>query len=74
MIIKVRVIPNSRSESVKKIGESSYVVKVRERALDGRANDAAAKVLADHFNTRRSQVSILDGARSRDKTVEVRTV
>ncbi len=69
MIIKVRVVPNSKSESVQKTGEESYKVKVREKALEGRANEAVVEALAAYFKTKKSNVSIVKGAASRDKVV-----
>ena len=71
MIIKVRVVPNSKSESVREEGERNYKVKVREKALEGRANAAVIEALARHFGVKRSQVSIVSGASAREKTIEV---
>jgi len=67
MIIKARVIPNSRTESVEEIGVSNYRIKVREKAMDGRANIAAIAALSSYFNVRKSDVVILKGATSREK-------
>ncbi len=71
MIIKARVIPNSRKESVERIGEGRYRVKVREKPLEGRANAAVIKALAQYFKTGESDISIIRGAASRDKTVGI---
>ncbi len=71
MIIRVRVLPNSRSEAVLKTGEGRYKVKVREKALDGKANAAVVDALAGYFGVRRSGVRVVKGVASRDKVVEV---
>jgi uncharacterized protein YggU (UPF0235/DUF167 family) len=74
MIIKVRVTPNSKVELLEKVGISEYVLKVRERAAEGHANAAVVALLSSHFNVKKSSVSIIRGARSREKIIEVRNV
>lgn len=73
MMIKVRVVPNSKTESVQQTGETSYRLKIREKAIEGRANIAVVAALAEHFKVGRADVSIMHGAKSRDKVVEVAT-
>lgn len=72
MKIRVRVRPNSRTEEVSGEG-SAFVVRVKEPPRDGRANQAAVKLLAKHFNVSASQVTIRSGLRSRDKVFEILT-
>ena len=71
MIIKVRVTPNSKAELVQKLSPSEYAVKVRERATEGKANAATVALLSSYLNVKKSRVSIIKGARSREKLVEV---
>jgi len=56
---------------VTKVGEASFDVKVDEKAVDGRANKRLVEILSDHFKVPRSRISIVRGAKSRDKIVEV---
>jgi uncharacterized protein (TIGR00251 family) len=70
MRIQVKVKPNSRTEEVSQ-EENSFTVKVKEPAREGKANQAVIKLLADHFGVPQSQVRILSGFGSRNKTVEV---
>lgn len=72
MILKVKVIPNSRTESIQKIGEFAYRLKLKEKAVEGRANSAAIDAIAEYFNVKKADVSIVHGLMSREKTVEVR--
>lgn len=44
---------------------------VRERAVDGAANEGVVRVLADHFGVPPRDVTILRGHTSRMKRVEV---
>jgi hypothetical protein len=71
MIIKVRVVPNSKSESVERLGDAIYRVKVREKAIEGKANEAVIEALSAHFKVKRLCISIVKGALSRDKTIEI---
>lgn len=73
MMIKVRVMPNSKSESIEALSSSDYRVKVREKAMEGKANDAVLRAISIYFNVRRSDVLIVKGATSRDKVIEVKT-
>lgn len=71
MRISLRVIPNSKSEGLQKVGARSYRVKVREKALEGRANAAVVEALSLYFKVKRSDILIIKGLASRDKVVEI---
>ena len=47
------------------------VVYLREKAHDGEANEALAKVLADYFGVSKSCVVIVRGQKSHQKVVEI---
>jgi hypothetical protein len=49
----------------------ALVVRVREPAERGRANEAALRALSREFSLPRSQVLLVAGAGSRDKVVEL---
>jgi uncharacterized protein (TIGR00251 family) len=70
MKIQVKVKPNSKTEEFSQEGDS-FLIKVKEPAKEGRANQAVIKLLADHFSVPKSQVRILSGFRSRNKVIEV---
>ena len=70
MKISVRVRPNSSREEVTPEGDL-FIVKVKEPPLEGRANRAVMKLLAEHFGVPTSRVTILTGLRSKDKVVEI---
>ncbi|MBN2462126.1 MAG: DUF167 domain-containing protein [Dehalococcoidia bacterium] len=70
MKIKVKVIPNSKTEEVVREG-SGFLVRVKESAREGKANRAVVKLLADHFKVSRGSVVILSGFKNRNKVIEV---
>jgi uncharacterized protein (TIGR00251 family) len=71
MIIKVRVIPNSkRNEVVSRIG-SILRTKISAPAIDGKANEELCDFLSDFFNVKRSMIFLRKGERGREKTIEI---
>ncbi|MDR2426110.1 MAG: DUF167 domain-containing protein [Endomicrobium sp.] len=71
MIIKVRVIPNSkRNEVVSRIG-SILRVKISAPAVEGKANEELCEYLSDFFDVKRSMVYLRKGERGREKTIEI---
>lgn len=75
MRVSVRVRPGAPRTSVGGrygLGEPPVlVVRVQQRAVDGRANEAVVDALADAFGVTRAAVRITAGARSRTKLVDV---
>jgi uncharacterized protein (TIGR00251 family) len=68
----VRVKPGSRKDHVGgSWGESALVVAVAAPAVEGKANLAVRVALAKAFGVRRGDVSVVAGARGRDKIVEL---
>ena len=68
----ITVKPGSRKGPLVEVGEDgSLTVFVRERAVDGAANAAVIRVLAEHFGVPRSRVEIVRGHAARTKLVEV---
>lgn len=70
MKIKVRVTPNSKIEGVVKEG-NILLVRVKEPAKEGKANEAVIKLLADYFGVPHRQVIISSGFGSRNKVIEI---
>jgi len=70
--MEVRAKPGSRKGPLVEVGPDAVVtVYLRERAVDGAANDAIVAALAEHFGVRRRQVTILRGHAARVKLVEI---
>jgi uncharacterized protein YggU (UPF0235/DUF167 family) len=72
MMISVRVKPGSRRGPLVETGaDDALTVYVPERAVDGKANDAVTRLLAEHFGVPRSRVELVSGATARIKRFRV---
>jgi uncharacterized protein YggU (UPF0235/DUF167 family) len=71
MRVPVRVKPGSSRIGVGGDHDGALVVRVSARAVDGRATEAALRAVAEALGVRRSEVSLVTGASSRTKLVEV---
>ena len=67
----VRVQARSRRDQVLEVRDGIVVVRVTAPPLDGRANEALRRLLADRLGIRVANVAIVGGQRSRDKLVRV---
>lgn len=71
MRVAIRVKPGSSRARVGGLHGDRLVVAVSARAVDGAATQAALAALADALGVRRRHVSLVSGATSRDKVVEI---
>jgi len=70
-VLDLHVQPGAaRSEFAGRYGER-IKVRLKARAVDGRANDALVEFLAAHYGVPRRRVSIVSGLKSRDKRVVI---
>lgn len=69
---RIHVKPGSKKGPLVENGADGLLtVYVRERAVDGAANEGVIEALAAHLGTRKSDIRIVNGHGSRVKTVEV---
>jgi uncharacterized protein YggU (UPF0235/DUF167 family) len=82
MKIRVTTKPRSHDEKVEQLtqptlGLSSepelltYRVSVTESPVDGKANEAVVRLLAEHFHTKPYNIRIVSGHTSKRKVVEI---
>ena len=72
MKIPVHLKPNSRHrEEVVPNDDGSLTIYTKAPAIEGRANLAAAKLLAKHFSVAPSSVKLVRGAASKYKVFEI---
>lgn len=71
MIYEVTVKPNSKKGPLVLTDGQKLTVFLREKPIEGEANMALIKFLAQHFNVKKSQIQIKTGTRSRIKLVEI---
>ncbi len=68
----ITVKPGSKKGPLVETSPSGELtVYVRERAVDGAANDGVIKLLAAHFGVPKSRVTIVRGHTSRQKLVDI---
>ena len=72
MRITVHAKPGSKKGPLVNVSEDGLVtVFLKERAVDGAANDGLVAALAEHYGVRKSVVTIVSGHSSRHKIVDV---
>lgn len=71
MRVSIRVRPGSSRAQVGGRYDDALVVRVQQRAVDGRATTAALRALADALGVRAADVRLVTGHTSRTKVVEV---
>jgi uncharacterized protein (TIGR00251 family) len=70
MRISIKVKPRSKTEEVMEEGDS-LIVRVKEPPIEGRANRAVVRLLAEHFGVPENSIRICRGFKSRDKVIEL---
>ena len=71
MRVTIRVKPGATRTAVGGRYGEALVVSVTARAVDGKATEAALRAVAEAFDVRRRDVTLVTGAASRDKVVEI---
>ena len=71
MKVAVRVKPGFPHTAVGGHHGHELIVKVQERAVDGAATTAALKAVAEALGLRPYEVSLVSGATSRSKVIEI---
>ncbi|MCW2913666.1 MAG: hypothetical protein JWN52_1734 [Actinomycetia bacterium] len=69
--LAIRVKPGGSRTQVGGTHGDALIVKVAARAVDGKATEAALRAVAAALGVRRRDVSLVSGATSRDKVVEI---
>jgi uncharacterized protein YggU (UPF0235/DUF167 family) len=69
--LDLRVMPRSPRTALAGIRDGRLVVRVTAAPVDDAANEAVVRALADALNVPRTSIRLVNGAHSRNKTVEV---
>lgn len=69
--VPIRVRPGVSNAGVGGIVGGRLQVRVNERAVDGKATEAALRAVADAFGVRPAAVTLLSGMTSRDKLLGI---
>jgi len=69
--IIVKAKPGAREDKVEKGNDSNYIVSVKAPPVDGKANAAIIKLLADYFDISQSMIEVISGYMARTKVIEI---
>lgn len=72
LLLEVQVQPGARSEGISVLGDDALKIRLLAKPVDGAANAALAALIADRLGVAKSRVTIVRGASSRRKRVEIR--
>lgn len=73
MYIKVRVTPNSKKESFKKLDNDTFEISVKEKAERNLVNNKIIELLADYFSIQISGIKIITGHHSPRKILFIKS-
>ena len=70
-IVRIHVVPNAKVDSV--VGEhaGAMKIKLRAQAVEGKANAALIRFLAEQLKLPRQSIALERGHRSRDKLIRI---
>ena len=71
MKVDVHVIPRAKRATVERLADGGLRVRVTQPPEDGRANAAVIEMVARRFGVPRRAVTIVRGATSRQKLIEI---
>ena len=71
LVLDVRVIPRSPREAVDGRRGGAILIRLSAPPVDGAANDALVRFLADTIGVPRSAIRLVSGEKSRDKRVAI---
>jgi len=69
--IDIRVQPRAARDEIVGLRNGAVVVRLTAPPVEGKANDALCRLLARRLGVAGSRVTVVRGARSRDKVVHV---
>ena len=69
--VSVRVIPRAGRDAVAGVREGALLVRLAAAPVDGAANEALVRVLAETLGVPRRAVALVSGERSRNKRVRL---
>jgi uncharacterized protein (TIGR00251 family) len=69
--IFVKAKASAKKEQVEQVDATHFVVQVKAPPVQGKANDAIQKALAEYFDIAPSRIKIISGHTSKQKTFEV---
>jgi uncharacterized protein YggU (UPF0235/DUF167 family) len=71
MRLEIRVKPSCKKPGIEKVTETSWIIKVREAPVDGKANDAVIQAISRELKVPPSFITLIRGATGRTKLFEI---
>jgi uncharacterized protein YggU (UPF0235/DUF167 family) len=71
MLIKVKVFPNSKIEEIIKKSDDEYIVKVKDKAEQGKANKRVKELLANFFSKGEDKIILIKGSNQQNKIFKI---
>ena len=71
MFIKIKVQTNCKKEEIIKRGENSFLIKVKEKPIQGRANDRILEMISEHLSIEVKKIRIIKGSKMPNKLLEI---
>ncbi|MBK8957912.1 MAG: DUF167 domain-containing protein [Proteobacteria bacterium] len=71
LILELKVQPRARHNGVEGLHDDALKVRITAPPVDDKANEALCRWLADDFGAARAAVTVLRGATSRNKVVQI---
>lgn len=69
--IQVRVKPNAKVSALEQTEDGTWLARLKSPPVDGKANQELISLVAEHFEIRKSAVTIKSGAAARMKLVQI---
>ena len=70
-VLSVRIQPRASKNEITRIEGGKFKIRLTAPPVDGAANEALVKFLADQLNVSRSQVEIVSGHTGREKIIKI---
>lgn len=71
MLIKIKVLPQSKKEEFIVKDKDSFVIKIKEKPIEGKANEIILELLSKHFNIPLKKFKIIKGSKTRNKIIKI---
>ncbi|PIR44151.1 hypothetical protein COV23_01395 [Candidatus Wolfebacteria bacterium CG10_big_fil_rev_8_21_14_0_10_31_9] len=71
MKLFIKAKPNSKRSRVEKVSDNTYIVEVKEHPVDGKANKAIIKVMAEFLDIAPSKIKLTHGLTAKQKILEI---
>ena len=72
MKLTVLVKPNAKEDTVQKLSDTEFLIRVKAPARDGKANEAVVNILSEFLNIPKSNIKIISGFKGKRKIVEIK--